>query len=139
MNAGASSGYSVNNGFQLYYSAGTQSWAFGRHSTDTTAAAWRAVYGSKATASQWTHLLGVYDAGAKEIRLYVNGRLTGTRDWTYTPWNATGPLEIGRKQSSGAYGEYTNGAISGIRVYPTALPPADAASAGDTPKVTQLD
>ena len=129
----------VNNGFQLYYSAGIQAWAFGRHSTDTTAATWRAVYGSKATAGQWTHLLGVYDAGAKEIRLYVNGRLTGTRDWTYTPWNATGPLEIGRKQSSGAYGEYTNGAISGIRVYPTALPPADAASAGDTPKVTQLD
>ncbi|MFE0547080.1 LamG domain-containing protein [Streptomyces sp. NPDC058891] len=129
----------TNNGFQLYYSAGAQVWAFGRHSTDTTSAVWRAAYGSKAVPGQWTHLLGVYDATAKELRLYVNGKLTGTRDWTYTPWNATGPVQIGRKLSSGVYGEYTNGVISNIRIYPTALPPADAAANGDAPKITQLD
>ncbi|MFD9002114.1 LamG domain-containing protein [Streptomyces sp. NPDC059582] len=129
----------TNNGFQLYYSSGAQVWGFGRHSTDgTTGAVWRAVYGSKATTGQWTHLVGVYDATAKELRLYVNGRLTGSRDWTYTPWNATGPLQIGRKLSSGAYGEYANASVSGIRVYPTALPPADASATGDVPKVTQL-
>lgn len=129
----------TNNGFQLYYSSGTGAWAFGRHSTDATDAVWRAVYGSKAATGQWTHLVGVYDATAKELRLYVNGKLTGTRDWTYTPWNATGPVQIGRKLSSGAYGEYTNASLSDIRVYPTALPPADAAANGDTPKVAQLD
>ncbi|MEU3616628.1 LamG domain-containing protein [Streptomyces sp. NPDC006872] len=129
----------VNNGFQLYYSSGAQVWAFGRHSTDATGAVWRAVYGSKATTGRWTHLVGVYDATAKELRLYVDGKLTGTRDWTYTPWNATGPLQIGRKQASGVYGEYTNGAVSGIRLYPAALPPADASASGDVPKVTQLD
>ncbi|MEV1069465.1 LamG domain-containing protein [Streptomyces sp. NPDC050263] len=129
----------VNNGFQLYYSSGAQVWAFGRHSTDATGAVWRAVYGSKAATGRWTHLVGVYDATAKELRLYVDGKLTGTRDWTYTPWNATGPLQIGRKQASGAYGEYTNGAVSGVRLYPAALPPADASASGDVPKVTQLD
>ncbi|WP_425245084.1 LamG domain-containing protein [Streptomyces sp. NEAU-NA10] len=129
----------TNNGFQLYYSSGQQAWAFGRHSTDTTAAAWRAVYGSKPVLGRWTHLVGVYDATAKELRLYVDGRLTGTRDWTYTPWNATGPVQIGRKLASGAYGEYANATISGVRVYPTALPPADAAATGDSPKVVQLD
>ncbi|MCX4912059.1 LamG domain-containing protein [Streptomyces sp. NBC_00687] len=65
----------TNNGFQLYYSSGAQVWAFGRHSTDTSDAEWLAAYGSKATTGQWTHLLGVYDATAKEIRLYVNGKL----------------------------------------------------------------
>ncbi len=129
----------TNNGFQLYYSSGAQAWAFGRHSTDASGAVWRAAYGSKATTGQWTHLVGVYDATAKEIRLYVNGRLTATRDWTYTPWNATGPLQIGRKLSSSAYGEYANAAISNIRIYPTALPPADASATGDSPKVAQLD
>ncbi|MFJ4481840.1 LamG domain-containing protein [Streptomyces longwoodensis] len=129
----------TNNGFQLYYSSSTQAWAFGRHSTDASGAVWRAAYGSKATTGQWTHLVGVYDATAKELRLYVNGKLTGTRDWTYAPWNATGPVQIGRKLSSGAYGEYANAAISNIRVYPTALPPADAAATGDNPKVVQLD
>ena len=129
----------VNNGFQLYYSSGSGAWAFGRHSTDATGAVWRAAYGSKATAGKWTHLVGVYDATAKELRLYVDGKLTGSRDWTYTPWNATGPVQIGRKLSSGVYGEFANAAISGIRIYPTALPPADASATGDTPKVTQLD
>ncbi|GAA3066635.1 LamG-like jellyroll fold domain-containing protein [Streptomyces glomeratus] len=128
----------TNNGFQLYYSSGAQAWAFGRHSTDGSDAAWRAAYGSKGAVGKWTHLVGVYDATAKELRLYVNGRLTGTRDWTYTPWNATGPVQIGRKLASGTYGEYTNGAISDVRAYPFALPPADAAADTDLPKVAQL-
>ncbi|MCF3135572.1 LamG domain-containing protein [Streptomyces olivochromogenes] len=129
----------TNNGFQLYYSSGAQVWAFGRHSTDASGAVWRAAYGSKAATGKWTHLVGIYDASTKEIRLYVDGKLTATRDWTYTPWNATGPLQIGRKLSSGTYGEYTNGAISDVRVYPFALPPADAAAGSDLPKVAQLD
>ncbi|MFR9793831.1 hypothetical protein ACL07V_35110 [Streptomyces sp. MB22_4] len=41
--------------------------------------------------------------------------------------------------ADGVFGEFTNGAVGDIRVYPTALPPADAASSGDLPKVTQLD
>ncbi|MHB9862026.1 hypothetical protein [Streptomyces sp. YIM S03343] len=69
----------------------------------------------------------------------INGKLTAIRDWTYTPWNATGPVQIGRKLSSGTYGEYANAAISNIRVYPTALPAADAAATGDVPKAVQLD
>lgn len=82
---------------------------------------------------------GAAAASAKEIRLYVDGKLVGTRDWTYTPWNATGPVQIGRKLSSSTYGEFTNGAISDIRIYPTALPPADASTDSDLPKVAQLD
>lgn len=63
----------------------------------------------------------------------------GDPDWTYTPWNATGPVQIGRKLSLGIYGEFTNGTISDVRVYPTVLPPADASASGDLPKVAQLD
>ncbi|MFE3853768.1 LamG domain-containing protein [Streptomyces griseorubiginosus] len=129
----------TNNGFQLYYSSGSQMWAFGRHSTDTDSAVWRATYGGKPVVGRWAHLVGSFDASAKEIRLYVDGKLVGTRDWTYTPWNATGPVQIGRKLSLGIYGEFTNGTISDVRVYPTVLPPADASASGDLPKVAQLD
>ncbi|WP_162637310.1 LamG domain-containing protein [Streptomyces griseorubiginosus] len=129
----------TNNGFQLYYSSGAQLWAFGRHSTDADGAVWRATYGGKPVIGRWAHLVGSYDASAKEIRLYVDGKLVGTRDWTYTPWNATGPVQIGRKLSSSTYGEFTNGTISDVRVYPTALPPADASADSDLPKVAQLD
>ncbi|MER6466944.1 LamG domain-containing protein [Streptomyces sp. NPDC001228] len=129
----------VNNGFQLYYSSGAQAWAFGRHSTDASGAVWRATYGSKPVIGQWTHLVGVYDATNQEIRLYVNGKLTATNDWTYTPWPATGSLQIGRKLSSGTYGEYANAGISDVRLYPTALSNAAAAAVGDIPKVTQLN
>ncbi|MCX4580817.1 LamG domain-containing protein [Streptomyces sp. NBC_01571] len=129
----------TNNGFQLYYSSGAQAWAFGRHSTDATGAVWRATYGGKPVAGRWTHLVGIYDASAKEIHLYVDGKLVSTNDWTYTPWNATGPVQIGRKLASGTYGEFSNGAISNVRIFPTALPPADASADGDLPKVAQLD
>ncbi|MFE2376128.1 LamG-like jellyroll fold domain-containing protein [Streptomyces sp. NPDC059398] len=125
-------------GLQLYYSSGDQVWGFGHRSDDTTTGTWRAVYGSKATTGRWTHLVGVYDATAQELRLYVNGKLTGVRDWTYTPWNATGPLQIGRTVSNGTYLEYADGSISDVRIYNTALPAADAAATGDNPKLGQL-
>ncbi|WP_089106954.1 LamG domain-containing protein [Streptomyces hyaluromycini] len=129
----------VNNGFQLYYSSGAQAWAFGRHSTDASGAVWQATYGSKPVIGKWTHLVGVFDATNQEIRLYVNGKLTAAKDWTYTPWNATGSLQIGRKLSSGVYGEYANAGISDIHIYNTALPPTDAAATGDNPAISQLD
>ncbi|MGY4979177.1 LamG domain-containing protein [Streptomyces sp. 900105755] len=129
----------VNNGFQLYYSSGAQAWAFGRHSTDASGAVWQATYGSKPVVGKWTHLVGVFDATNQEIRLYVDGKLTAARDWTYTPWNAIGSLQIGRKLSSGAYGEYADAGISDIHIYNTALPPADAAATGDNPAISQLD
>ncbi|MFD5639630.1 hypothetical protein ACFWJM_36590 [Streptomyces sp. NPDC127077] len=75
----------------------------------------------------------------KGIVSYCTDALADFPDWTYSPWNATGPLQPGRKLASGTYGEYTNGAISNVRIYRFALAPADATSADDLPKVAQLD
>nr|MDT0661118.1 LamG domain-containing protein [Micromonospora sp. DSM 115978] len=44
--------------------------------------------------STWTHLVGVYDAGAKEIRLYVNGSLAESQPITQAI-HATGPMTVG--------------------------------------------
>jgi hypothetical protein len=43
----------------------------------------------------WTHVAGVFDATAGQVRLYVNGVLAGSAAWTYG-WPSTGPFEIGR-------------------------------------------
>ncbi|MGQ5640956.1 MULTISPECIES: LamG-like jellyroll fold domain-containing protein, partial [unclassified Streptomyces] len=49
-------------GFQIYYSAGKHTWAFGRHNDDTTSTSFTATYGGTPTVGAWTHLVGVYDA-----------------------------------------------------------------------------
>jgi hypothetical protein len=126
------------NGFQLYYSSGAQVWAFDRHNDDTTSTSFTAAYGQKAIAGQWTHLVGVYDATTGLMSLYVNGHLSATKTYAGTVWNASGPVEIGRRLYEGSYGEYANAEISDVRLYSTALPPADAAANNDNSAVTNL-
>ncbi|MFJ3302166.1 ricin-type beta-trefoil lectin domain protein [Streptomyces sp. NPDC086549] len=127
------------NGFQLYYSSGAQVWAFGRHDDDTASASFTAAYGAKAVAGKWTHLVGVYDADAGQLLLYVNGRLSATKAYTGTMWNAAGPVQFGRRLYQNTYGEYANGRLSDVRLYATALPPGDAATPGGSATLLQLD
>ncbi|SNX62822.1 ricin-type beta-trefoil lectin protein [Streptomyces sp. TLI_55] len=126
------------NGFQLYYSSGAGVWAFGRHDDDTTSTAFTAVYGAKAVAGKWTHLVGVYDADAGQLLLYVNGHLSAAKDYSGTIWNAAGPVQFGRRLFQGSYGEYANGRLSDVRLYPTALPPEAATAPGGSAVVEEL-
>ncbi|MEW2113732.1 ricin-type beta-trefoil lectin domain protein [Streptomyces sp. NPDC005474] len=126
------------NGFQLYYSSGAGVWAFGRHNDDTASTAFTAAYGAKAVAGKWTRLVGIYDAEADQLLLYVNGHLSATKAYAGTTWNAAGPVQFGRRLFQGTYGEYANGRLSDVRLYAAPLPPADAAAPGRNPTLTQL-
>ncbi|MGW1916966.1 LamG-like jellyroll fold domain-containing protein [Streptomyces sp. NPDC002076] len=127
------------NGYQLYYSSGSQKWAFSRHNDDTTSTDFTAVYGSKATTGTWTHLVGVYDGPTNTLNLYVNGTLTATKTFAGTPWPATGPVQIGRRLYQGTYGEYANADISDVQLYNTALPPSEVSALDyDQTPYTQL-
>ncbi|MEU6550175.1 LamG-like jellyroll fold domain-containing protein [Streptomyces sp. NPDC046915] len=126
------------NGFQLYYSSAAQVWAFGRHNDDSTSTDFTSVYGAKAVAGKWTHLVGVYDADAGQLQLYVNGRLTATKTYTGSAWNAGGPVQFGRRLFQGTYGEYASGRLGDVRLYATALPSADAAAPGGSGILLQL-
>ncbi|MFD8389878.1 LamG-like jellyroll fold domain-containing protein [Streptomyces sp. NPDC059680] len=127
------------NAYQLYYSSGSQKWAFSRHNDDTTSTAFTAVYGTKATTGTWTHLVGVYDGPTNTLNLYVNGTLTATKTFAGTPWPATGPVQIGRRLYQGTYGEYANAAISNVQLYGTALPPSEISALDyDQTPYTQL-
>ncbi|MEU9948819.1 LamG-like jellyroll fold domain-containing protein [Streptomyces sp. NPDC047939] len=114
----AQSGESAS-GFQLYYST-AYGWTFNRHSSDMASPVIvRASSGTAAvTTGTWTHLTGVYDKEAAQIRLYVNGVQAGTSTAFTTPWDATGPLQIGRRIPGK---ENTNGSLSDIQVYGEAL------------------
>ncbi len=106
-------------GFQLYHSS-TYGWVFNRHATDTTnPTIIRARSAYTPMPYVWTHLAGVYDATNQQIKLYVNGVLDatlGTASFT-TPWNATGPLTIGRLKYNGGYQEYLDGKVDQVQVW----------------------
>ncbi|WP_405493071.1 LamG-like jellyroll fold domain-containing protein [Streptomyces sp. NBC_00096] len=125
--------------FQLYYSSGAKGWAFGTRHGDPASSTWQAAYGPQAVVGRWTHLVGVYDAAAGQMLLYVDGKLAGSREYTGASWVGNGSVQIGRKVWQGVYGEYANGVVSDVRIYPTALPATSAAAMGDLPGISQLD
>ena len=73
-----------------------------------------------AAKGSWVHLVGVYDAQTGQIKLYVNGALQGSASISF-PWNATGPVNIGRVLQSGASNGYWPGSIDEIRIYQGAI------------------
>ncbi|MEU2977521.1 LamG-like jellyroll fold domain-containing protein [Streptomyces hirsutus] len=109
-------------GFQLYYST-AHGWTFNRHVTDTTSPAIvRAASGAAAvTTGTWTHLAGVYDKDAGQVRLYVNGNAVGTPAAFSAPWDANGPLQIGRLWHNGIHKENHKGGLSDVQIYSEAL------------------
>jgi hypothetical protein len=65
--------------FALYYSTGQKHWVFNMQNPDTdTPTLIRVESTADATVDQWTHLVGIYDHVAKQISLYVNGKLQGS-------------------------------------------------------------
>ncbi|WP_433357287.1 LamG domain-containing protein [Microtetraspora malaysiensis] len=103
-------------GFELYYSSSYDRWIFNRYNTDT---ADNAITRAQSTAvpqgGVWTHLVGIYDAAAKTIRLYVDGKLNSTTAFT-TPWKANGPVQLG----VGWYGKLDSffpGDIDDVRIF----------------------
>ncbi len=79
---------------------------------------------------QWVLLVGVYDAPARMVRLYVPG--TGDYAATQLPayfsgWNATGGLTIGRSKYKSTGYDFWPGQIDQVRAYTGVLSAAEAA------------
>jgi hypothetical protein len=127
------------NGFELYYSASYDRWIFNRFGSDSaTAAITRAQSTTVPQGGVWTHLTGVYDAAAKQIRLYVDGRLNATTAFT-TPWKASGPLMIGAGWY-GSAGSFFPGDIDDLRVFDQIVTDSEIATlAGGSPLTIAAD
>ncbi len=114
-------------GFYLQYSSADGRWAFSRTASDVAnAASTRALSATAPMVGRWTHLVGVYDASAGQLRIYVDGVRSGVAAYTGA-WNATGHTIVGRAKWNGAPVDYFNGAIDQVRVYSRALSDADVA------------
>jgi len=68
----------------------------------------------------WYHLAGVYDAQAKTISLYVDGRLQESVPFA-SPWHGVGKTSIGRGLYSANNLDFVNGSIDDVRIYATVL------------------
>src|SRR5262249_11501628 len=90
---------------RMYASAGDDSTA---HTTFATAPATNVT-------TTIHHLVGIFDAQKLELRLYVDGvpKATTAMNGAWQPWDATGPLVLGRHQA----GEFTMGDLDEVRVY----------------------
>lgn len=107
-------------------------WGFATFRSDVSGASVDAAVSSYTlVANAWTQLTGVYDAQGNQLRLYVNGVLAGTAVRT-TPWNATGPLQIGRGVSQAVGPDYFNGDVAEVRVWDRVLSPGEIAPLGAT-------
>ncbi|MCU7823798.1 LamG domain-containing protein [Kitasatospora sp. DSM 101779] len=75
----------------------------------------------QATTGQWVMLTGVYDAGTKQIRLYVNGAPAQTTSVSGI-WQTTGPLQIGRTRWKNTWTDPWDGALTNVQIWSQALP-----------------
>ncbi|WP_157594591.1 LamG-like jellyroll fold domain-containing protein [Streptosporangium amethystogenes] len=115
----------VNSAFKLAYSSGDKKWRMVTYQSDTTGATpVRALSTQNAVAGQWTHLVGVYDATAQKIRLYVDGVLNAETAYT-SSWDATGNVHIGRTKANGSQNSYFKGIIDDVHLYQKSLTGAE--------------
>ncbi|MEU3104855.1 LamG-like jellyroll fold domain-containing protein [Streptomyces griseoflavus] len=106
-------------GFELYYSLGYNRWVFNQYTSDTPGASIARAMAPQAggvSAGDWTHLVGVYSGGDKELRLYVNGTLAGATPYT-TAWDARRGLQIGAANLNGRVTNYFPGTIDELRLF----------------------
>jgi len=114
--------------FKLQYDASQKTWVFSRSSADVAGAQWTAAGAKSPVLGSWTHLVGVYNAGAHSISLYVNGTDVAHHAGG-SGWQANGKITIGASlDSSGNPFETLDGEISQVEIFDSALTSAQVAS-----------
>ncbi|MFJ1644918.1 LamG-like jellyroll fold domain-containing protein [Streptomyces sp. NPDC088258] len=106
-------------GFELYYSQGYDRWVFNQYTSDTAGASIARAMAPTAggvSVDQWTHLVGVYSGGAKELQLYIDGKLVGQTPYT-TAWDARRGLRIGAGELAGTVKNFFPGTIDDLRLF----------------------
>ena len=113
-------------GFYLYYrESGSGQWVFKVVAGETDGAGSHATlavaYADNPTI--WHHVVGVLDAGSRRIRIHVDGRLAETvpLNSNWQPWQANGPLILGRSKTPTGPNDWFTGALDDVIVYQGAM------------------
>ncbi|MFE0045679.1 LamG-like jellyroll fold domain-containing protein [Streptomyces albireticuli] len=106
-------------GFELYYSKDYDRWAFSQFASDIEGALPVRVMQKKpggVKVGEWTHLVGVYDSGDDELRLFVNGVQEAAVPYA-TSWDARRGLLIGASSASGKPNAFFPGQIDEVEIF----------------------
>ncbi|MFE6775287.1 LamG-like jellyroll fold domain-containing protein [Streptomyces sp. NPDC057702] len=133
-------------GYELYYSSASGGWVFLRHTSDnasgngTARAAQPACpTGDTACATgrlgTWTHVAGVFDHPAGELRLYVNGHPVASAPYR-DPWDARGATYLGAASHYGKREGHFRGALDAAHLFDYQLSDAQLATLADRKPVT---
>ncbi|HEY3002396.1 MAG TPA: FG-GAP-like repeat-containing protein, partial [Kribbellaceae bacterium] len=85
----------------------------------------------------WTHVTGVYDAPAHQLRVYVQGELAGVLSDVTIPAIAAGPTTVGRAKWNGAQVDFTDGFVDEVRTFSRALSAAEIKELNRTDRAGQ--
>jgi len=98
----------------------------------------------------WHHLVAVFDPGLRQLHLYVDGGRPDTDDPAadlhavvtanagLVPWQATGPLVVGRSDQPGGPAHWLSGSVDNVTVWQGELNPAAVQALFDT-ETPQVD
>ncbi|WP_460397527.1 LamG domain-containing protein [Actinophytocola sediminis] len=103
-------------GYVLQYRPELNRWVFGAPTQDADGAALVSATSSlPPTPRMWTHLTGVYDYPTRQLRLYVDGVLTGSRN-NVLLWPASGGLTVGRGKTDGQPAQFLAGDVDEVTI-----------------------
>ncbi|WP_336047350.1 LamG domain-containing protein [Streptomyces sp. CA2R101] len=108
--------------FYLQYSGQDQNFAF-----SFTGARTVAEQAEQPRAGRWYHLTGTYRQKDHRMRIYVNGRLAGSREAVGTV-KPTGDVVVGRGKFGGKAADHWKGAVSDVHLYDRELTPGEVSS-----------
>ena len=124
-------------GFYLGLRQDTGTFSFARLSSDATGTATLIASPAAPATGTWYHIVGVDDATAGTLTLYVDGQSMGSVAYT-AGWQAMGNTLIGHGFYAGGQVDYVNGSIDDVEMFSSALSAAQVAAL-DQPAAYSFD
>lgn len=124
-------------GFYLGLRGDTGSLSFARLASDATVGASVVAAPSAPSTGTWYHIVGVNDAAAHTLELFVDGVSVGSVGYA-SGWTAGGDTLIGHGFYGGNHVDYVNGSIDEVQFFSSALTAAQIAVL-DQPAAYSLD
>jgi hypothetical protein len=108
-------------GFSVYHGATESEWKckMAASATDGSGTGATLVATPAPDTASYHHLVCIFDAQKRELRLYLDGVLTSTAAMNalWQPWRATGPFVIGQGQGGSGPTNWTKGDVDEVRIY----------------------